>query len=746
MASMDRARDLKESNYRGPDIKLFVRDVRDRLGKKRPILVRSWSTMNDVKQKIQLLIHVPPSAQRLYFGPLLTSGRELPNHRSLQDAGIYQSGETLLLDIKSSACPISNPLSTKKFWELSSSAVGDVCISSSMVDSTPRYLRQIVQQARRGFVLGLKPEYVLDGSGGTYFLHDARKIKVAVFKPADEEPYAENNPKGYLRQREDNSLFLREGIIPGEACIREVAAYLLDHKSFSGVPRTTLAEAHHPAFNANGARLKVSEGGASVGSHSINDSRSSASANKKKVGSFQEFCRSDFTMDDISPSLISVEEVHKIAILDIRIMNADRNSANLLCRRNEDDSLELIPIDHGFCLRSVGDVSWMDWCWLDWPQMKKPLCERMKSYILNLDIEADVRLLQERLNICSKAIDYFRASSRLLQAGVRAGLSLYEIACICCRNDDLGEIPSKLEMLFSMASELAVCAIENGRWHHTTASRALVEQLSPCTLSTLGGCITDRMSTSPSKLQFKEVYHPLDKQQEYPAMAHSSASESSSEAEEGIIEAEDCEEWAAGIIADVRLDKSLVLTKERRSLSVGSIASDDSGLSNPPKGFWHIHPGSPSGSFSDDESVTWSPCVTPKTLLQSHGDKSLSNFSICTPLDQIGTKPERRQSVTFKDNYEDLHFISSPELKDCDDMAVRLSRSSSYAALSAIVKMHEHHATKPCKAHKGYYHANIKENEKFRDHFLKFVDLVIVREITIAVTLQSQAGKIPMFF
>ena len=77
-------------------------------------------------------------------------------------------------------------------------------------------------------------------------------------------------------------------------------------------------------------------------------------------------------MDDLSPSKISKDEVHKIALLDIRLMNADRNAANLLCRiRPEDGSIELVPIDHGFCLRDVCDVSWMDWCWLDWPQMKE---------------------------------------------------------------------------------------------------------------------------------------------------------------------------------------------------------------------------------------------------------------------------------------------------------------------------------------------------------------------------------------
>ncbi|EEC48598.1 predicted protein, partial [Phaeodactylum tricornutum CCAP 1055/1] len=236
---------------------------------------------------------------------------------------------------------------------------------------------------------------------------------VAVFKPGDEEPYAENNPRGYLQQPGQH-LSLREGIAPGEACIREVAAYLLDHDGFSGVPMTTLAEARHPAFNINGARLKVSEGGASA-------------------GSFQEFIRCECTMDDLSPSKITAEEIHKIAILDIRVMNADRNSANLLCRRLPDNTLVLVPIDHGYCLRSVCDVSWMDWCWLDWPQMKEPLSDKSKMYILNLDIEADARLLRERLSICEDAIDNFRASSLLLKAGVKAGLTLYDIAIMCCR-------------------------------------------------------------------------------------------------------------------------------------------------------------------------------------------------------------------------------------------------------------------------------------------------------------------------
>jgi hypothetical protein len=351
-----------------PDLKIYFRDVRQ--GKKKQVTVRSWSTIKDVKEAIQQKIHVPPSAQRLFFGPLLTSGKELPNHRSLHDVGIYRSNETLLLEIKGRASSLS-----ASFSAFSSRSGGvsnnDITISSSVIDSAPRPLRSLVQEARRAFALNLKPEFVIDGSGGTYFLHNSRKAKIAVFKPADEEPYAPNNPRGYLRSQ-GQSLELRKGVIPGEACIREVAAFMLDHGGFSGVPMTTLCEARHPTFNTNGSRLTVAEGGASMGAHSLGQSATTSSSLPKKVGSFQEFVRTECSMDDLSPSLISVDEVHKIAILDIRLMNADRNSANLLCRRRRDNKLELVPIDHGFCLRAVADVcGWMDWCWLEWPQLKQ---------------------------------------------------------------------------------------------------------------------------------------------------------------------------------------------------------------------------------------------------------------------------------------------------------------------------------------------------------------------------------------
>ena len=85
-------------------------------------------------------------------------------------------------------------------------------------------------------------------------------------------------------------------------------------------------------------------------------------------------------------------------------------------------------------------MAWFDWCWLDWPQMKQPLSKKSRDYVLKLNIEADVRMLQERLNMQNDVLDYYRSSCQVLKAGVRAGLSLYDIcSAILCRNDPGGE-------------------------------------------------------------------------------------------------------------------------------------------------------------------------------------------------------------------------------------------------------------------------------------------------------------------
>jgi len=802
------------SCFAGADLKLFVKDVQDPHSNKRPITVKSWSTIKDVKDVLHQMMSIPPSMQRLFFGPFMTSGAPLPNHRLLHDAGIYKNEQVLYLEIKglpSSSSSSSTAMASSQTLDLSTlkHAENDICISKAMYDKTHRSLKSVIKQCRIALAIGIKPVLVLDGSGGTYFLHDVHKRKLAVFKPADEEPYAINNPRGYVKsgstntqEEEDDTMSMRKGIKPGEACLREVAAYLLDkNEGYSSVPRTTLVEARHHAFHSNGSMLKLNQGGAAVGSHSLSSSSSTtaftssittassssvtssitttttnSSQTAKKVGSCQEFISSEYTMDDLSPSKISVEEVQKIAILDIRILNADRNVANLLCRRNPEqpDTFELIPIDHGYCLRTVADVCWFDWCWLDWPQLKEPITPRMKEYVLGLDIEKDVRMLRDRLEIPKRALDYFRASSTLLQQGIKAGLTLYEIAVLCCRNDDAGERPSKLETMLATAAEIANSAVDNGRWHHAAASRALEQQLSPSSdgfLSSVPISTSDNANRSVSRRPsniFKSAssvnfssFTSSDRSQgneltsqsmDPPDMEIDSVSESSSD--NGVTDTkeeedeEECEKWAADFIAGTLYNASTPqptsATRRQRSISFAtgdssfsddSSASDDSSqLSRSPQGFWFVPPSASKISSASDFSP-WTPEVSPQASVSGINDDTLdlgrtrtvtfnsasdqqSNLhkSLTTAMPSIDYADVNQNEIDIRDEIEALPTLQIPRM---------MTRSQSYSAFS-FQRISEHNTSngsmRPLQG--------IVSSDEYEKYYQKFIALLIDRETT----------------
>lgn len=371
-------------------------------------------------------------------------------------------------------------------------------------------------------------------------------------------------------------------------------------------------------------------------------------------------------------------------------------------------------------------------------------------------------MLKERLNICRDALDYFCASSSILKAGVRAGLSLYEIAIMCCRNDNLGEIPSKLEMLFSMAAELAASAIENGRWHHAAASRALEEQLSPKGGSLLAQTPNKRVQKAVSAMDLSHYSEDLAslaaKRENIPAMIQSCASDSSSDNGDCDVEGEDCEEWAANLIADVSMDKSMpAIGKKTRSISVESDSSNDSDN----EGFWHTKPDfSPDSSVdSDDESVSWSPTNSPSDscFFENSMRHSYNPFganrraSIILPSEDYNESFRQFRSpakVTFADVHDisherdelwlDVHPKYKHSNSDVGHALVpaiprpeaTIRRSQSYSALSSTLAEKLTTEEEDTQVHRAM------DPEQHREYFLKFIDLVIVRETTAAAQLK----------
>jgi hypothetical protein len=174
---------------------------------------------------------------------------------------------------------------------------------------------------------------------------------------------------------------------------------------------------------------------------------------KPKVGSFQEFKPHDEEAGDMSASLFSVEDAHRIALMDIRLLNRDRNDENLLVKKSPENRFELIPIDHGCSLPDSLEVDWHEWAWLSWPQTKKPLSSAEKAYIARLDADDDAALLSDELSIRWQCLLVLRVATIFLQKGAAADLSLYDIASMMTR--EVRGKPSTLEVCLAQAKTLA---------------------------------------------------------------------------------------------------------------------------------------------------------------------------------------------------------------------------------------------------------------------------------------------------
>ena len=328
-------------------MKVFVRDG---LNSRVEVDLHPWSLIKDLKDQLTERLHVPSPHQRLFYG-----GRELKNTHTLSDCGIVEDSTVFLAPTVSSSGQLDD-------LDLIS-VYGDVDCSADMADC--------IQQVRQGLSSGLAPRLAMEGTGGTYFLRSRGKVNVAVFKAEDEEPFAPANPRGY--QGVMGGAGFRHGLVSGEGAVREVAAYLIDHQGFAGVPPTTRVEISKKAFatpatgsvkrlsnglslfanpsaftvslsseniaalsratSASNAYVSLAPPTSTSSSSSLPSTSSLVDPSNTKVGSLQSYVEYDELAGDVAPQLFPPSEVHKIAILDIRLFNIDRNEANILVQR-----------------------------------------------------------------------------------------------------------------------------------------------------------------------------------------------------------------------------------------------------------------------------------------------------------------------------------------------------------------------------------------------------------------------------
>ncbi|KAG6615400.1 Phosphatidylinositol 3 and 4-kinase-like protein [Phytophthora cinnamomi] len=206
---------------------VFVKDFRDPLERRKKLMLRPWASIKDIKDQLQVVFNVPSNAQKLFY-----QGRELKNAHNLQQCGIYQ--DNAVVDFVARR---PQNLAMAYTRECDEERVSNASSGRSSADGSTS------KGAVPGRVGGkasqnLRPEQMPVVNIHPYGAHllpvalmkithqDPSHRNVGCFKPQDEEPFGPNNPRGLVGQLGQSGL--RRGILSGEACERELAAYILD--------------------------------------------------------------------------------------------------------------------------------------------------------------------------------------------------------------------------------------------------------------------------------------------------------------------------------------------------------------------------------------------------------------------------------------------------------------------------------------------------------------------------------------
>lgn len=384
-----------------------------------------------VKRKLQVAFNVPTEESSLICGD-----KVLKN-----DLSVVRNDSPLLLTRnflhRSSSTPCLSPTS-RDLQHRDQSGLIEIIGCSDMLSGTKQLVKDIIMAIKGG----VEPIPVQSGLGGAYYFRNCHGENVAIVKPTDEEPYAPNNPKGFVGKALGQP-GLKRSVRVGETGFREVAAYLLDHDHFANVPSTALVKVTHTIFNVNDR---------------VNGNMQPNKKQISKIASLQQYIPHDYDASDHGTSSFPVAAVHRIGILDVRILNTDRHAGNLLVRKLDGlgrfDQVELFPIDHGLCLPENLEDPYFEW--IHWPQASIPFSDDELKYISHLDPFRDSEMLRMELPMIREAcLRVLVLCTLFLKEAAAFGLCLAEIGDMMSREFHFhGEEPSELELICIEAKKL----------------------------------------------------------------------------------------------------------------------------------------------------------------------------------------------------------------------------------------------------------------------------------------------------
>lgn len=225
--------------------------------------------------------------------------------------------------------------------------------------------------------------------------------KVALFKPRQREP----GSKAWLARYPDI-------MVPKYFCTSGTGAFMelvcslfIDHcmqmypdlKKDLIIPKVAYVQMGHPNFYLQ-AKWDDLTSPILIASPK-QEAFSSFSKPVRGTGSLHEFIQNSraCTMSDFLQKPVVVQEF--IAIMHMLLLNSDAHIGNMLVSQD----LKLVMIDHSYTL-AVNGLEGGRFFWIHNPQFKNPISADMKGFILNIEENLLVELLEKLQNELSKSL------------------------------------------------------------------------------------------------------------------------------------------------------------------------------------------------------------------------------------------------------------------------------------------------------------------------------------------------------
>ncbi|XP_069139975.1 phosphatidylinositol 4-kinase type 2-beta-like isoform X2 [Argopecten irradians] len=274
----------------------------------------------------------------------------------------------------------------------------------------------IVYEGELAIDAGTTPTLCQKGTSGCYFVRDRKGKTIGVFKPKDEEPYGQLNPKWtkWMHKLCCPCCFGRSCLVPNQGYLSEAGASVVDQKlQLNIVPKTKVVKLASDTFNYNAidraksrTKKNILEKLPNVGRHFHRIGL------PPKTGSFQFFVNNykdaDFWLRKFDNEDLPISTAtrlqhlfERLVVLDYIIRNTDRGNDNWLIRyepasshgQSEEESewnfvdnpvISVAAIDNGLAFPFKHPDEWRaypyHWAWL--PQAKVPFSDEIRDLVL----------------------------------------------------------------------------------------------------------------------------------------------------------------------------------------------------------------------------------------------------------------------------------------------------------------------------------------------------------------------------